>query len=620
MSLYLVPAGVDEARLQSVAREFRHAGKSEELKPGPAGWLWVDDAPERFGPAYDPATGVRVVSSGRLAWSAIEWARAARLLYTGGLANRLVLHRYLNGGPSAVTPYNGAVVVAIHDPRDGRIHIWTDQFGYHPCFLYRGENSDKCIVTTFPDALLADLAVRLTPDLVTMAEFVRGWRGTPPNTYFNEIKHVGAATHVVIDTRAGRVSRRAYWKPFEDEFFPSIGAATDELASAVRAAIAERTSIAQRPLFFVSGGADSRVLLFCAADRSRVTAVNLYERAATETDVARRLCAASGCTFVALQRDNDFYPRNLSNAVRWSGAMWSAEDAHYPGFSAQIRELEPDLVMTACTTDWLFKGYGLEKCYQSIFGRYLPFLRYTNERVDGFLPNVPTAAPSALAHAVDERMAAWFEGCPRKFATPRDRLLVEDRRVRPTAYAVSVSGQIMYRQFPYDSFLADSRIAECYSRVHPDWKLNRELWGRVAAQLCTGADEIIDANYGWRVDASMPQKALKFTVGWFGRRLSRSKRVSAADDHRPPSSGSWPDLGWYALHSPTLKRLWATVTPDERERIAAITGGDTCERPLSDWSRNGSEMFRLLTLLCHWRETDQRRKRAAFTSIVVSDI
>jgi asparagine synthase len=614
MSFYVASGEIDRGRLQSVAAELASPGKEALMQPGPAGWLWVDDDPERFGPAVDPATNVRMICSGRLAWSAHEWQRAARLPYAGGLAGRLILERYLGGGASAVTPYNGAVAIALHDPRDDTLHFWTDQFGYHPCFVYRGDDAAACIVTTFPDLLVADSHARLTYDAVSMAEFVRGWRATPPNTYFAEVKHAGAATHLTIDRRAGRVSKREYWRPFEDDFHPSIGAAAEDLAAAVRVAVEERTAAAARPLFFVSGGADSRVLLFSAADRGRVTAVNLYERAAQETEIARRLTETAGCRFVAIQRDNDFYPRNLPDTVRWSGAMWSAEDAHYPGFGAQIAAYSPDLVMTACTTDWVFKGYGLEKQHRPLLGRSLPILSYLDERVDGFLPNVALPAPPIFAAAIRQRLDDWFAGCPRHLSTPRDRLRVEDRRIRPTAYAVSVSGPIMYRRFPYDTFLADSRVAACYSRAHPDWKLNRELWGKAAARICAGAGTIVDSNWGWRVDASTAEKLAVFAVGWLGRRVRAAPPAAPQDDHRPASSGSWPDYGWYAKHSPTLTRLWESVTPEERRTMALVCGDDALGKPLADWSAQGLHLFRILTLLTYWRETSLRRERTHASS------
>ncbi len=152
--------------------------------------------------------------------------------------------------------------------------------------------------------------------------------------------------------------------------------------------------------------------------------------------------------------------------VRWSGAMWSAEDNHYLGVHDVVQQIGADLVMTACTTDWVFKGYGLEKTYRKFLGRNLPIKQFIDQRVDGFLPNYPLPAPAQYADAINDRMNNWFQGTPTILETDRDRLLVEDRRIRPTCYTVSVSGQIMYRTYPYDSFLADSRCCRLLC-THP---------------------------------------------------------------------------------------------------------------------------------------------------------
>jgi hypothetical protein len=608
MALYFALGAIDDTRIGCVVPELAHGGKSVIAAAGQPGWIWADDDPVRFGPAFDDATGATALCSGRLSWPSAEWARAARLPYRGGLANRLMLDRFLKRGPSAVAPYNGAAVVVVADAPNRKVHIWTDQFGYHPCFIYRDGRPHGCIVTTSPDALLVDREATVTDDEISMAEFIRAWRVTPPNTYLREVKHAGAAAHIVIDLRTGEVSTETYWRPFQNEFFPSIEAASEELAEAVRVSVEERTAIAKRPLVFISGGSDSRILLFSASKREDVTAVNLYEREARETQVARQLAQAASAKFMAFQRGNDFYPRNLEDSVRWSGGMWSVEDSHYVGFSDDISSVAADLVMTACTTDWLFKGYGLEKKHVSIFGKNLPLLTYVNDRREGFLPNRPLPAPAAMAREIEQRLATWFDGCPAVLTDPWNRLKVEDRRIRPATYTVSVSGPIMYRRFPYDTFLADSRIAECYGRSHPDWKLNRELWGKVAARLCADAGQILDANYGWRVDSGRTEKLIVFGRGWIRRRFDRLRAQTQVDDGlRPPSSGSWPEMGWYATHSETLRSVWNSVTSAERERMAGVCWEDPFSISLNQWALRGNDLFRILTLLVHWRETERRR-------------
>lgn len=609
MSFYISPHGISYARLRSVAREIVRPLDSVEMRPGVGGYLWVGRAPERFAPAIDDATGVTVVTSGRLAWPQTAWSAAAHLPYRGGLANRLILERYLTGGVESVAPYNGSAAIIIHDPRSQCTHSWTDQFGIHPCYVYRRESIERCIFTTFPDALLADADTEVTFDLVTMEEFLRVWRATPPHTYYNEVKHVGAAMHTTVNMLAQSVTNSIYWAPFKRDFFPSINAAAESLSAAVRSAIYERTAIANKTVCFLSGGTDSRILLFGAADRSQVVGAHIYEYETLEKQTAADLCVAAGCQFLELQRDNDYYPRILKDIVRWSGAMWSAEDMHYLGFEDRINNLDADLVMTACSADWIFKNDTLDRRHISMLGRNLPFFKYTNELSKNWHSIAPADPPSLEVQA---RLDNWFAGCPETLATPLDRLTVADIRMRPVSYTDGISGQIMHRIFPYDSFFADSRIAECYSRIHPDWKLNRAVWGKVAALICADGAKIVDANYGWRVDAGLAEKTVVFARGWLGRRINRRSAVpgNSADTNRAPAAGSWPQLGWYAAHSIILRDLWHSITPEERERMSIVARTDHWSRPIEALRGNGNLLFRLMTLLCHWRECESRRARA----------
>jgi hypothetical protein len=275
--------------------------------------------------------------------------------------------------------------------------------------------------------------------------------------------------------------------------------------------------------------------------------------------------------------------------------MWSTEDNHFLGTRQFVRELGARTVMTACTTDWLFKGYGLEMRYQTVAGRNLPIKALVEKRVDGFLPNVPRAVPEGLRPQVTARLDAWFHGTPSNMKVDRDWLRVEDRRIRPACYAVSVSGQIMYRVFPYDTFLADARVADCYARSRAAWKLNSDLWGKAVRRICRNASDIEDANFGWRVGSSTLQKLGVFGSRWLKRRFA--PRQVANDG--PGTDGSWPNYGWYVRNSLTLRRLWDSTPKATRDAIAAAWGSDPWQVPLSDWSSRPNDLFRIVTLAEH---------------------
>lgn len=603
--LYISLEPLNSWQLEPIAKYLRHSSESERRWTATSGlsYVWSSfDCPDRYAPAHDPATGVHVIAGGRLVYNASEWERAETLPYEGGLANRLVLQTFLNKGIDSVAPFNGAACIVIYDPRHQSLHLWTDQFGYHPTYVYRLGTELPHIVTTFPDAIRADGRLRVELDEVSLAEFLRAWRVTPPYTYYKNLLHAGAASQTTWSLATKEETKLDYWHPFQGEFYKSAQDAASELSVALKAAVSERTAAAKKVLLFVSGGADSRVMLFGADDPAKIVGLNMYETTPTnESIISKALCERVGARYIGRGRDSDYYPRMLDENVRWSGAMWSAEDSHYLGVKSVVDAEQVDLVMTACTTDWVFKGYGMEKRYKKLLGRYLPLKEFSPERQDCFLPNAAREAPTEFADAIHARLNAWFKGCPRQLNEDVDYLRVEDRRIRPACYTVSVSGQMMYRVYPYSTFLADSRVAECYSRIPARMKLNGDVWGQAAALVCKNAGDIVDSNFGWSVNASSLQKLAAFSKGWISRRLpklhkSAESTRSVANMH-PPCYASWPDYGWYVTNSPTVHHMWQEASDSVRRRFTQAWGSDPWEVPLEHWAQSPLDFFRVLTLL-----------------------
>src|SRR6266567_5482195 len=132
-------------------------------------WVGHDDK-DLFGPAFDPETGVYVITSGRVSWDELDWRRAEQQNdFRGGLSNRVLLERYLAGGAAAVERHNGPAALVVWDPRDKVLHLWTDHFGYHPVFLYRPESIEGAVIATFADAIADDPKVTVTADVTSHA-------------------------------------------------------------------------------------------------------------------------------------------------------------------------------------------------------------------------------------------------------------------------------------------------------------------------------------------------------------------------------------------------------------------------------------------------------------------
>src|SRR5450432_287721 len=102
--LYVVLGGLDRSRIAEAASRLRMFDEETTViteQQFCAASVSHDD-PVLFAPAFDPKTGIHVITSGRVSCDESEWQRAERLAhYRGGLSNRLLLERYIEHGPDA---------------------------------------------------------------------------------------------------------------------------------------------------------------------------------------------------------------------------------------------------------------------------------------------------------------------------------------------------------------------------------------------------------------------------------------------------------------------------------------------------------------------------------------
>ena len=89
--LFVILGSPDRTRIEAAARLLRFFEETNAISLSEGfSFAWVGhDDPTLFGPAHDPATGIRVVTSGRVSWDEPEWKHAETLAhFEGGLSNR----------------------------------------------------------------------------------------------------------------------------------------------------------------------------------------------------------------------------------------------------------------------------------------------------------------------------------------------------------------------------------------------------------------------------------------------------------------------------------------------------------------------------------------------------
>jgi asparagine synthase (glutamine-hydrolysing) len=310
--LYLTTQTTDD--LASVARSLVFTPSTESsscCEDTVAGVVTRVDRPDHWGPAQDPASGVRMVRGGRVALDTSAWAAAADLPFDGGTAAKAILSARLECGERIAAWLNGAFAIAVLN--SGRPwHRFTDRMGSSPVYQATIGSLRLC---SHPQ-VLADALTRAgsqpSLDQRSLAELLATGLSVRPYTYYREIRQLDARTHYLwrLDCPEQEPTRREYWYPaYRDRpptrrYQPEL---VEELAAASRQAVKLRThDVLGKPGILLSGGADSRGMLFAPENRSRAACIIFYDEPNPELATARRLSGPSR------NRDDGWVERSYS--------------------------------------------------------------------------------------------------------------------------------------------------------------------------------------------------------------------------------------------------------------------------------------------------------------------
>jgi asparagine synthetase B (glutamine-hydrolysing) len=536
---------------------------------------------------YRSEDGSIVAVAGRVSLDEVEWQRGESMPGTGGLASKAVYTGFRKGGLSAIEALGGNCVFLVYDAPARLFHLITDWAGAFPAFQLEGNRPH--VFGSHPDVLAGVSGENGNLDEASLAEFLLTSTVTPPFTYYNRIKAIPQGTTTSIRVRpegALACSTRKYLDlTLQSNPTSTAEELADELAQAFRDSVRRRTLPRLGPTAVaLSGGLDSRALLACVEDRSRVFAFCCYNERNRELATAEAIARALEVPFYAWQRDFEYYGRTAEAGSRISGGMGTFANNHFLGVIDRIREAGASNLLTGCYCDYLFKGLPLNRQVHWFTGaeQVAPFQHQF------YFSHHPRQSP--LGQRVRERLQARVPTEFQRQDSDAAIFQVEARRTFPLCY----EGDNQQRLVPQRTTgwylpMADRAIRDVYCKIPSRLKLNRALFTKAVLHLCQGSlSRVPDANTGALVGASMMVESLHYNWSRVRRRLRPRSRSLATD-------GSWPDWPTYVARSGELRKIWQRPHQGAAEIFRRVLSPEDIRPEPANY--RGEDMWLLLPML-----------------------
>lgn len=559
----------------------------------------VDD-PALWGPCASVVDGreTLVALGGRVALEEHEWEAARREPGAGGLACKVMLKRYREGGIDALRSLNGNFLALVYDERAATFHLVTDRCGM---YLAYGQHRTEAplVYSSHPDVLASILGEDQHLDLTSLAEFLTTGRLTFPYTYYRNLEAVQPGCIYTFSLATGVAEydgKRPYFR-FDCQVKSDADESdlAEQLARAFTSAVWRRTL----PIFGttgigLSGGLDSRAILAVARKQPQVRAFTLFDGENAETRTATSLAHACGVELIPIRRDFDYYANSAELGVRISGGTGNIASNHFLGIQPRLSQFGIQNLVTGCYCDYLLKGLALNTAERMLTRQE----RLGEFDVAFYRPHFPLA--TAVRQDVDARLHARFPEAGKPRLSEEDWFNIQCKRAFPLAYEGDLTQRVIpQRVLPWFLPIVDNDILETFLRIPVHLKLNASLFSQMVLILSDRElRRIPDSNTGAQV-------ATSGLVYSFHRYLSALRnQVKGKLLPGMATRGSWPNWDYYIRRSRVLQMLWQRENEYARELFLRLLGHDPFGDPFPLYSDKPAEFSMRLFTLKLW--LDQR--------------
>lgn len=549
----------------------------------------VDNA-RYWDPYYDTKTNTVFMIGGRNAFEDNVWHEIdpnPQEKGLSGLVSRYLLTRYKNNTDKLACENNGACVLLIWDISNNRLTLITDRLGAFPVFCF--ENGFLHIATNADDIASSCKLNKL--DMGSMAEVLAFGTSVYPYTFYEDIKMLGAGMIYTWDlAELGRKSVSHYWEPHYEPC-TSMDEATDNIEEAFRAAIRRRTGpYSGKVGVFLSGGADSRTILFAARNPEQMTAISLYDKEVRELEIAKKLSQRAGASHLLFQRDENSYFDRAEEVMRVVGGMYNIVDSHFSFCLEQIQSENFDTLLSGCYTDYMFKGLLLNRKKVTLLGLNFGIEKCGPFQYWFYLWKKPIS--DRWSKIALERLRERLDGLQVPPRNSMDRLVIESKRLVPIACEPDwLFRGLAWRTLPWDLLTCDTDIINAYLRTPIASKLNGVAFRKAADRICVKARDIPNSNNGLALNASKSAMILHELK----KQIFPKKTVISSHQ------GIYANFQELIKTSSTLKKQWENKSVAEEDIISELLGYNPWSLSLDEWAQQSKvEQFYRIYSLSLW--------------------
>lgn len=436
---------------------------------------------------------------------------------------------------------DGGVTAFLYDSKKGILEVATDLIGLYPAFTFQNGVAG---ISTHSEWLAEVSLEELTIDETSFLEQVYHSSVSPPYTFYNEMRELaGGSFHTFDAQELKELSNDIFWTP-EIKSELSYEDSVSLLAEGLKESVVLRTQQNGSKTIFLSGGADSRLILGANQDPSNTSAMTLVDIPNAESEISKKLAKIGKVSHEVVIRDRAHYSRTAENALEISGGFGSPMDNHFLSVLNDPRIQGADTILTGCHGDYFFKSVFAPKTSLRIFGRNLP-IRKLKEDLFSMPKHIPNLSPDIIAKLEErwEKRLQWARNL-----SGDDPNAIEASRVLPMSREIdSLFRSPMARILPWDPLFYSRKLLSVMWRVPLKYKIDGRYYEE-AVSMVVGPElsKVKNANFGSPLAVNPYLKTIYYLITLVKKFASKKNQLS---------SSSWPNYKALLSSDEKLKKL-----------------------------------------------------------------